>query len=84
MRGENVGTLGCDRRVVGRNRVRAWPALLLLTVAFWLPSPAAAVPVHTEFFIEDGGSGSTACINVVSLRYYLCVRADGTSYRIYY
>ena len=84
MRGENVGAMGDGRGVVARHRVRAWPALLLLTVAFWLPSPAAAVPVHTEFFIEDGGSGSTACINVVSLRYYLCVRADGSTYRIYY
>ena len=70
---------------MGRSSRRGALAGLVLTAAvLWFPTPTAAVPIHSEFFVEDGGSGSTACVNVVSLRYYLCVRADGSTYRIYY
>ena len=48
-----------------------------------LPAGVAAAPILNPM-VEDTGGGSVACINVVSLRYYLCVRADGSSYRIYY
>ena len=70
------GRLGCY------GRRGAWLALVL-TVACALPGAAAATP-PTNMMIEDGGSGSTACVNVVTFRYYLCVRADGSVYRIYY
>ena len=66
---------------MGRHGLRgAWVAL---AVAATLTAPAAASPI-LHAVIEDGGAGSTACINVVSLRYYLCVRADGSTYRIHY
>ena len=70
-----------DVRRLGRVGLGGLFAALVLAV---LPASAdGAGPAH-QAFVEDGGSGSTACINVVSLRYYLCVRADGSVYRIYY
>ena len=57
--------------------------VVVLAVAVFPQSAGGAGPAH-QAFVEDGGSGSTACVNVVTFRYYLCVRADGSVYRIYY
>ena len=58
-------------------------AAVALAVAVFPQSAGGAGPAQ-QAFVEDGGSGSTACVNVVTFRYYLCVRADGSVYRIYY
>ena len=84
MRREHLGGLGDGRSVVARRRRGAWVGVVL-AAALWFPTATGSAnpPVHQQM-IEDGGSGSTACINVVTYRYYLCVRADGSVYRIYY
>jgi hypothetical protein len=67
---------------LGRNGLRGVVAALVVAV---LPASAVgAGPADVQPVIEDGGSGSTVCINVITFRYYLCVRADGSIYRIYY
>lgn len=82
---EHVGAVGDGRRLGGHGRGRAGLALVLLTATLALPSSAVSYPAPIEpFVLDDGGAGSTACVNVELLRYYLCVRADGSSYRIYY
>ena len=84
MRGENVGAMGDGRGVVGRPCRGAWVGVVLAVALWFSTATGSANPPAHQQMIEDGGSGSTACINVVTYRYYLCVRADGSVYRIYY